>query len=324
MRFQISNFRVHICVFCVLCASAVSLLLAETPEDLFSSAQQLEKQGSAQRAIEQYRDFLAKYKDHALAVESRYRLARCYDAVGSSDKAIVELEAVCKADSRAFKSKPERMYLLGKLQAGEKNYAAAVDAFEKLLTEGAGPLREEVLNSCAGFYVLLNKYDQAAAKYRTLAESPEHAEASLYKLTLLWLKAENLDRAITALADLARRFPNNRQIPELLLKTAQTSLKLKDADKMISLCEQLRRTYPRTVEAAAGNYLLGLSYREKKEFPKALEVLEQVGALKDPQARGLAAEALVQAANIYMFDLSDTAKAIPKYEEASKLARLRE
>lgn len=307
----------------LLMAAAATGVRAQTAEDLLLQGQQLEKQGASQRAVKVYQAFLEKHKDHAQATEARYRLARCYEAIGLVDQAIAELKLVAAADPKGFRNRAEALYLLGRLHAGNKAYEEAARVFETLLAEGAGIHEDEVMSLTAGYYAILGKHDDAAAKYNILKRrgDPKLAEQASLRLSLLWLKAEKAEQAIEAIADFATAWPNNRQIPELLLKVADLCRQQGRFDRTISICEQLRARYPKTLEAMAGNYLLGLCYRDRKDLKKAVEVLDQLGAVKDSQARGLAAEALVQSANIHYSDLRDIAGAMRRYEEAAKIAR---
>jgi len=307
----------------LLMAVAAATARGQTAEELLAQAQQMEKEGASHRAVKLYQTFLEKHKDHAQATEARYRLARCYDAIGLVDQAIAELKTVAAADVRSFRNKPEALYLLGKLYAGNRAYEEAAKVFEKMLAEGAGIYEDEVMNLTAGYYAILQKYEDAAAKYNILKRRSDSklAEQASLKLSLLWLKAEKTDQAIEAIADFASAYPDNKQIPDLLLKAADLCRRQGKFDKTISICEQLRSRYPKTLEALAGNYLLGLCYRDRKEFKKAADALDQIGLVKDYQARGLAAEALVQSANIYYSDLRDVPASMKRYEEAAKLAR---
>jgi TolA-binding protein len=82
---------------------------------------------------------------------------------------------------------------------------------------------------------------------------------------VLWLRAGKLDLATNAIQDLAQQFPNNAQIPDLLLKAADGFRQQKKFEAVISICEQLKARYPKSVEALAGSYLLGLIHRDQKE-----------------------------------------------------------
>ncbi len=255
-------------------------------------AQELERVGNVQKAAGAYEAFLAKYPDHTQVVEAHYRLAKCYDALGLVDQTVGQFKAVTDSDKKQFKNRADAFYNLGKLYASDKKYDLATAVFEKMLSEGAGLYEEEVLNLCAGYYALQQKYQDAAAKFNILKRRQDSAlaEGAACKLTLLWLKAEKMDLAVDALQDVVQRFPKSKQIPELLLRTADGYRGQKNFEKTVSLCEQLRSGYPKEPEALAANYLLGLVYRDRKDFQKAADALDVVGRNKEFANRGVSAE----------------------------------
>lgn len=294
-----------------------------TPEEMLKQAQQLEQAGTVQRAADLYKQFLAAHPDHSQAPEVHYRLGKCHDSLGMVDEAIAELTLATAADQKQFRNLPDALFMLGKLQASVKNHDAAIVALEKLLSIGAGLYEDEALNLCGGYYGIQGKYTEAAAKFNILKNktgSPM-AEQAAHKIALLWLKAGRLDSAVEAIQDFANRHPRNDQIPDLLLRAADAFRQQKKYDQTIALCEQLKSRYPKSNEAVAAVYLTGLCLRERKEFQKAADTLDGLSKATDPAVRIIAADALLQAATIYAVDLGAMDKAIPRYEEAAKLAR---
>jgi tetratricopeptide (TPR) repeat protein len=306
----------------ILALLAAGTASAQTPEDLIRQAQQFQKDGALPRAVDTYKAFLAKFPDHSQVTETWYHLAKCYDEQGLVDECINALTKSL-AGKKGWRNRPDAFHMLGKQYASVKKFAEACAAFEKLLAEGAGLYEDEVLNLLGGYYALQGNYDQGAAKFHLLKlkkDSPM-AEQAAYKLAALWIKAEKIDLAVGAIQDLAQAFPNNQQIPELLLRVADNYRVKKDYEKTISICEQLRARYPKNIETLAGTYLLGLCYRDKKDFAKAAEILDCVGKVREFRGRGLAAEALLASAEIHYADLVDLPKAMQRYEDAATFAR---
>jgi len=294
-----------------------------TAEQVLRKADQMEKDGLLARAAELYKQFLAAHAGHAQAVEAEFRLARCLDGMGLIDEAIAHLENVVQPANHKFEHRQEAAYTLGKLYGSLKNYEKAVQALDRLLAEGAGLYEDEVLSLCGGYYAILKKYDDAAAKFNILKRrsgSPL-AEQAAYKLALLWLKAEKLDLAIGATEDLASAFPKNEQVRGLMVQIADLLRKQEKPDKAIAVCEQVAARFPKTPEAMASRYLVGVCLRDQKKYDKAVEVLDLVARAAEFRATGLPAEAMFAAAEIWFGDLGDAAKAMPRYEEAAKLAK---
>ena len=296
---------------------------AETPEDLLKGAQQLEQSGNLQRAATLYQDYLAKFPGHVQVTATHYRLAKCYDELGMVEESMAQLQKVLQSDDKKFRNRPDAFYMLAKHYASMKDYENAAGTFEAMLAEGAGLYEDEVLNLCGGYYALLGKHNEAAAKLNILTRKTDSplAEEAAYKLAVLWLRTGRTKEAVEAIQDLARRFPKNKQIPELLLRAADLFRTQKKYDQTIALCEQLKARYPKNTEALAGRYLVGLCYRDRKEFEKAAEVLDEVGRAGEAGMQTIAAEAMMQSADIYYLELADTPKAIRQYEEAAKLVR---
>ncbi|HUT33244.1 MAG TPA: tetratricopeptide repeat protein [Planctomycetota bacterium] len=315
-----------------LCFLALSLVggtgilpvaAAETPEALLKQAQQLEDENKTARAADQYRAFLKSYPDHTQVLEARYCLAKCLDSLGLVDEALLQLDAVAKSADKRFRHRADALLLLGKLHGSLKSYDAATKVLEQLLAEGAGLYEEEALHLAAGYYAVLKKFDDSAAKLNLLKrrENSRFAEEAAYKLAVLWLKAENLDLAIEAVGDLAARFPQNKHARGLMLQIAELCRRQKMHTRAIATCEQLVRRFPKSREAEEVGYILALCQRDRKEFDKAIETLEGVARVPGNRTSGLAAEALIEAADIFYAELNQPQKAMARYEEAAKMAR---
>jgi TolA-binding protein len=297
--------------------------VADTPEELLQQAQQLERAGTLPRAVALYQEFVQRHPGHSQLTEVNYRLARCYDGMGMVDEAMEHLKKVVEQGPRQFRNRADAWYMLAKFHASLKNYPEAIAAFETLLAEGAGLYEEEALNLSGGYYAILEKWEDAAAKLNILKRRKDSpfAEQAAYKLAVLWLRAGQLEQGVDAIQDLARQFPHNKQLPELLLRTADAYRQQRKFDQTIALCEQINSVYPRSIEAVAASYMAGLCYRDRGQFHKAVAAFEVLAAVKQYQARGIAAEALLAAADLYMTELNDPDRAIARYEEAAKLAR---
>lgn len=296
---------------------------AATPEEILKDAQGAEKAGSVQKAVDLYSQFLRENPDHSQVIEARYRLGKDYDALGMVDESIAQLKLATADEKKNFRNRPDAFLSLAKLYASGKKYEEAAAALEKMLADGPGLFEDEALNLAGGYYAILGKYDNAAAKFNILRRRGDAnlAEQAAYKLAMLWLRAEKMDAALLAIQDLGNSFPKNQQVPELMLRAADELRKKQQFDKTISICEQIKQRYPKVIETLGANYLLGLCYRDRKEHQKAADALDNVGRSREAAARAIAAEAILQSAEIYFKELHDTDKAMARYDEAAKLAR---
>ena len=310
-------------------STAIAIFLAaavhaESPEDLLKQAYQLDTNNhDTIKAVALYKDFLKQYPDHSQVLEVHYRVGKALNDMGEAEEAITHFQIVVDSGKKQFKSRQEAFLLLGKINGSLKKYDAATSFFEKMLLEGAGLYEDEVLNLCGGYYAISAKYEEAAAKFNLLKRKTDSplAEQAAYKLAMLWLKAEKLEFAVAAIEDLAASYPKNEHVPELLLQLADTFRRQKKFDKAVSVCEQLRSRFPKSLEASGASYILGLYYRERKELPKALETFQQLGSNPLFQRHGMAAEALLVAADIHYSDMADVPGSMKFFEEAARVAR---
>jgi tetratricopeptide (TPR) repeat protein len=304
-------------------AAPVSAADAVTAESLFLDGQKLEKENKFPRAIEQYERFLREFPEHSQATDVRYRLARCFDNVGRIEEAIGLLQKVADSGAARYRNRADALFLLGKLLGAADEHAKAVAALEKLLSEGAGLYEDEALNLCGSYYAVLKKYDEAAAKFNVLRRrtgSPL-AEEAAQKLAMVWIKSGNTDLAIEAVSDLASRYPNNASAREFMLQLADAFRQQKRLDQALSLCEQIRTSFPRSREAAASDVVRGLIHRDRKEYDKAASLLEAAARLPDVKQTSLGPEAMVIAAGLYHAELGKADKAAELYRETAAMAR---
>jgi tetratricopeptide (TPR) repeat protein len=295
----------------------------EAPETLLQQAQDMVRQSKNARAADLYREFLKKYPDHSQATDARYQLAKCLDEMGLVDEAMGELERVAQSKDKRYRHRQDAFYSLGKLYASAKEYEKASKVFEQALSEGAGLYEDEMLSLAGGYYAILGKNDDAAAKFNILRrrENSRYAESAAYKLALLWLKAENLELAVEAVEFLATNFPTNKEARGLMVEIADLFRRQQKFDSAIAACEQLKARFPRSDEAQAAAYVEGLCLRDRKEYDKAVQAFEAVAAVPGNRRSGLAAEALLKSADIYFGDIVQQDKAMSRYEETAKLAR---
>jgi tetratricopeptide (TPR) repeat protein len=297
---------------------------AVAPEDVIKQAQQFERDNQLAKAVESYESFLTQFADHSQVVEVHFRLAKAYDLLGKLEDMEKHLKAVADSDKKQFRNRAESFVLLAKHYATFKKYDEAAKLLEKLLSEGtSGLYEEEALNLCAGYYAVLKKYDDAAAKFNLLRlrRDSTYAESAAQKIAILWLNAGKLDLAINSISEFAQAYPNNANIPDLLLRAADAYREAKKFDTAASLCEQIQQRYPKSAEAQSGLVLIGLCQRDRKEYKEAVATFDKVAKLKELQSRGIAAEAMAQAAELCFTELNDQPGAIRRYEDAAKLAR---
>jgi len=307
----------------ILLLAAGAAVAADAPEVIYRRAQKLEQEGKVSHAIKEYRLFLKNHPTHSQVLEAQYRLAKCLDSIGMIDEAVQYLQAVTKTRTKRFRNRADAMFLLGKLLGALDKHEDAAKVLERLLGEGAGLYEDEALNLCGGYYAVSKKYTDAAKYFNILKrrKNSKFAERAAYKLAMVWLEAGNLDLAVDAVSDLATRWPKNQEARGLMIRIADVFRQQRKYDQSIGICEQLKTNFPRSREGLAADYVTGLCYYDKKMFAKAEEKLISVARVPENVKSGLAAEAMMKAADIQFRDMGNQEKAMSRYEEAASIAR---
>ena len=302
---------------------AVGSAFADTPEQNLIRANRLQRSGNIVEAAKLYEQFLKVNPLHTQVLEAHFRLAKCYDAQGRIEESIEQLTAVFQSKDNKFRNRGEAVYLLGKQSAALGEHKRALAIFEKLLSEGAGLREDEVLNLAGGYYAVVGKYEEAAAKFNILKRKKNSllAEDAFFKLCMLWLQTSELERSVEAVQNLARGYPTNKQLPSLLFQLAQLHVEKKKYDQAIALSEQLEVSFPNSHEALAGRYLNAMCFRSRRDYKKAVAVLDALA--KDPKAKqqNLALESAYLAAEILEHSINDKNGAIERLQQAAVLGR---
>ncbi len=187
--------------------------------------------------------------------------------------------------------------------------------------------------------------EQAAQKQAALfinAGKPQAAMDSLNDLIQLFPKCQDIPNLLGRVADLylaqkqyvqavqicnriVEHYPKDPAAPQLMLRLGDVYRAEGQFDKAVALCEQVKTVYPKTLEAMTATFLLGLCHRDRQDYAKAAEAFDQIGQVKeyrsDPGRKGLAAEALLQSAELRLNELEDAPGAMERYADAAVLAR---
>ena len=320
-QFAICNLQFFIFLSVLLSSPTFAEILS--PEQTLKKAQQLERDGKISRARDLYQSFLNDHPGHTQVLDAHYRLAKCLDSLGLVDEVVSHLEKVVNSKNKKYRHRRDVYYMLGKFHASLKEYDKAAAVFENMLGEGAGLYENEVLSLCGGYYAILKKYEEAGAKFNILRRRRDArlAETAALKLCMVWLKGKKLELAIEAIDYLAQNFPNNKQARGLMLQVANLFRKQRRFDKAVAVCEQIKARYPNSNEAKALGYVIGMCYRDSKKYQKAVETFDKIARLPETRKAGLAADSLLQSADILFSELEDTEKAMAHYQEAARFAR---
>jgi len=141
----------------------------QTPEEQFRFAEGLLKRKFYEMATEEYRNFLARNREHKLAPQAMFRLIECLRGQG---KNIEVLSVINQFQARWPKHElAAKLYLWkGELLFREKKYPQAQVCFKKLLLNADSIVQEGSLYFLAQCQIKQDKIEQALKNYAKLAE----------------------------------------------------------------------------------------------------------------------------------------------------------
>lgn len=314
----------HAAVFLLVAALPLAAR-ALSPEEAVTAAEQAEKVGAFQRAVELYTDFLKNNPDHLQRSLVQYRLGVSLDNLGRTDQAIEAFkEAVAAPADRADKHRPDAFMRLAKLQADANNFADAAATLDKLFKEGAGLYEDEAQSLRAAYLTILGKYEDAAVLLNVLKNKPNspYAKDAAWKLPTVWIKSGNDELAKNAIEEFAKQSPGNPKIVELSMRLARAYFEKKNYKSAVELCRQIMNEYKDAPECMEAAFIVALSYRDAGKMEMAVESLEAVAKMRQAARNQImTCEALFEAAQICRKTLKKSDKAAELYQKAADLAR---
>jgi TolA-binding protein len=202
--------------------------------DLYYSANGLYNRRLYELAIEEYKKFLSKYKNHEKSTDARLGYALSLYTVGKKEEAIPELRKLA-LDNRVNRLAPVHN-ILGHCLLSKQDYPEAEKAFGwSIQNRPEKPVREDALTGVC---------------------------EALYRQK----KWEELGRAAKQLGQLA---PDSTNLARVSYQGALGLFELKDFDGALQLLGPLTRNLEKNPLAQHTIYLAAECYREKEDYDRA-------------------------------------------------------
>ena len=122
-------------------------------------------------------------------------------------------------------------------------------------------------------------YNQAIAEYSRLLDLPHTPDEDLvYRLAIArsYFYLNNFFQAQVEIETIANRGQNKDLLFEAFLLKSNILLTTKKLDDAIITLKQMISSYPERAKAENIGLILAVTYEEQKNFPKAIETLEQI------------------------------------------------
>jgi len=193
-------------------------------------------------------------------------------------QAETELNAVASSGEARYAD--EARFQLGQLSLEQSNYSGAVSHFTTLIAAGQNNryIPYALTRRATANYNLKN-YGQTADDYiRVLLEFPTHPAAQdiLLPLEESLRLAGRQDEFGQYLASYKEANPDAKGLETVEFETAKNLYFNQEYQRAINGLQSFLRGYPDSPQATEARYYLAESYYRQKDFPKSLELLNQV------------------------------------------------
>ena len=161
------------------------------------------KRKEPKQAIATFQQIIDQFPDGQLASEARYMQAKAYSVSGDPTTAIATFREVVAAN----KGRKEDAQLdIGMLLFDQREFALALREFDATISQYPQAPQAKVAALNAGYSAYhLGEYQQAAARFNTIINDPQHGNDARFWLGLSHKSLGNYDLAIEALKPLAEQ-----------------------------------------------------------------------------------------------------------------------
>jgi TolA-binding protein len=157
-------------------------------------------------------------------------------------------------------------YVLAERLWGDKNYAAAVAEFERVITKDpSGGFGQQALYRAATTQALfLGQYVEAIKKFRDFIQLSSDTQLIRSAQTqigeILFTHLENYEQSIVHYQTLFKVFPDSNESPAFLYRIAKSQFFLFQFDEALETYKRLIRQFPKTSWSEKAAFELGTSY----------------------------------------------------------------
>ncbi|MGB0523272.1 MAG: tetratricopeptide repeat protein [Flammeovirgaceae bacterium] len=218
--------------------------------------------------LQEYEKALEKFQESAEFVPenaaTQYQIAYTYTKIGKFDSALPHAEKALELDDTN-----EYYYdLLGDIYKYNGSFDKAVAIYKKKIDK-LKPVVEQYYLDLAAAYLSQGAYKEAIGVYDNAEKIYGFNEGIIRQKQKIYLKINNVDKAIQEGEKLLAYFPNS---PELVLDQVQLLMTTPKMDQAVTLLEDLLEENP---SEARAKFLLSDVYRLKGESEKSAKMLEE-------------------------------------------------
>lgn len=216
----------------------------------------------------------------------------------------------------------EALFLRGRISLQQKNYTAAIAAFEGLRRVSKkydNDAQLEILN----VYYKKGEYEEVVERGRVFITSASGGKESrsrreaLLKVGKALFELARYGESLQAFQDLLQEDPPKEMVFEAMLKIGDSYLTLQDPTRALETFLALKTSDLTPQEEALWNLRIARSQRLMREYEKGIETLQKVSEIH-PRSEE-AAEAYYMMGLIYQEDLEDLEKARKSYEKVREM-----
>jgi outer membrane protein assembly factor BamD len=170
------------------------------------------------------------------------------------------LGAACSVDS------PRHHYSLAERFWGDKNYAAAVAEFERVVAkDSSSELAQQALFRAATTQALfLGQYSEAVQKLRTFIQKSSDIQLIWSAQTqigdLLYSSLENYEQSILHYLSLLKTYPHSDEAPSFYFRIAKSHFFLFQFSEALQTYQRMILKYPKTIWSEKASFEVGMTY----------------------------------------------------------------
>lgn len=254
----------------------------------FDIATSLFKWGKEPEAVKKFKLIIYKYPGSAVVLDSYLWLAEYYLKSGRTDLSRQYLNE-CLKEFAASNRLDEAKYLLGLSYKEDKNYAAAIAEFKKILENEKSEMAAEAGLALADVFTATEKFDEAEVFYQgVICAHPSAARESYVKLAAMYRSRGFFNKAVDAYQKALNTPSQKSQFidPEIQFNLAEAIEANRDYNKAIENYLKITYLYPGEVSWVVKSYLrVARIYEDNENWPEAKRIYEKIVQEKAGEAK---------------------------------------
>lgn len=239
-------------------------------DDFFQSAGELFKQNKRASA-KQFQSFIKLYPKDRLVPEAEFMVGECFFSLDpTSSEALKKFQSVVNRYSSSKQAESASLRI-AEIYYNRKDYSKALDSLEKAETRYAkGYLQYERLLLKAQCYIILQRFEEAEKILTNLVSKQQAYEEDERFNYIFGLVNYQLGKD-----DLALKNLEEVDLPEALLFSSKSLVRLKKPLLGIEKLKDLINKYPETSLQERVNYLIGEAFFAAKDYISAIHSYER-------------------------------------------------